>query len=177
MIRGIHLSTRIPQIQKMRKSDHDRAEKTSRWAVEVEKIESSFSNMEIEMRSNGDGISGIQFTVEIDHHVTGQSRISDVQMRMILPDDYPRSLPKVYPVDITIPFDNRAHLYRDREGGVHICLITEEEWTEDCTMAGLMSLASLWIHKYIVWRNEGVWPGLGRSHCNICGKIGGCEHS
>ena len=30
-----------------------------------------------------------------------------------------------------------------------MCMLFEEDWTEDCTLAGLMVLSAIWMHKWM----------------------------
>lgn len=173
------MSSRIPEELRMSRADLIQATESSRWAVEVAKMEEHVSGMDYRMRGTEGQIGGIEFTVHVDSESTEQSRVSSVRLRLIVPEGFPNSMPTVYPVDMRIPFNHSAHLYRDRPengGKTHLCMIREEEWTSDCTLAGMMVLSSLWVHKYLVWRNTGRWPGRGRPHCRQCGRIGGCEH-
>ena len=168
------MTSRIPEELRMSRNDHIRVRQSSRWAVELEKMENHVSGMNYLLKGTEEGIRAIEFTVYVDLESTKQSNISEVRLRLIIPKEYPNTLPRVYPIDMPIPFDHNAHVYRDgpKNGGkVHLCMIKEEEWTEDCTLSGMMILSSLWVHKYLVWRNTGIWPGHGRPHCGKCGRI------
>jgi hypothetical protein len=169
----------MPSELLMSRDDLIQVEESSRWAVELAKMREYASGMDYEMRGTEGKIAGIEFTVHVDSDSTNQSAISEVRLRLIVPDGYPNSLPRIYPVNMRIPFNHNAHVYRDSPangGKIHLCIIREVEWTSDCTLAGMMVLSSLWVHKYLVWRNTGTWPGRGRPHCRQCGRIGGCEH-
>ena len=170
------MSSRIPEELRMSRDDLIQARESSRWAVEVAKMERHVSGMDYRMLGSEGQIAGIEFTVHVDSESTEQSRVSSVRLMLIVTEGFPNSLPRVYPVDMRMPFDHSAHLYRDNDNKPHLCIIREEEWTSDCTLAGMMVLSSLWVHKYLVWRNTGTWPGRGRPHCRRCGRIGGCEH-
>lgn len=173
------MSSRIPEELRMSRDDLIQARESSRWAVEVAKMERHVSGMDYRMKGAEGQIAGIEFTVHVDSESTEQSRVSSVRLMLIVREGFPDSIPKIYPVDMSMPFNDSAHLYRDREeigGKTHLCIMMQEEWTSDCTLAGMMVLSSLWVHKYIVWRNTGKWPGRGRPHCGQCGRIGGCEH-
>lgn len=159
------MSSRIPEELRMSRADLIQATESSRWAVEVAKMEEHVSGMDYRMRGTEGQIGGIEFTVHVDSESTEQSRVSSVRLRLIVPEGYPNSKPpRVYPVDMSIPYDDSAHLYRDEDDSVHLCMIMEEEWTSDCTLAGMMILSSLWVHKYLIWRNTGIWPGRSRPH-------------
>jgi ubiquitin-protein ligase len=171
------MTSRMPPELRMSREDLIQARESSRWAVELAKMKRHASGMDYQMKGTEGKIAGIEFTVHVDSDSTNQSDTSEVRLRLILPDEYPNSIPKVYPVNMRIPFDHNAHLYRDRKGDIHLCIIRADEWTSDCTLTGMMVLSSLWVHKYLVWRNTGIWPGRGRPHCIRCGRIGGCEHT
>jgi len=165
------MTSRIPEELRMSRNDHIRVRQSSRWAVELEKMENHVSGMNYLLKGTEEGIRAIEFTVYVDLESTKQSNISEVRLRLIVHEGYPNTLPRVYPIDMKIPFDHNAHLYRDSKNQPHLCMIKEEEWTEDCTLSGMMILSSLWVHKYLVWRNTGIWPGHGRPHCGKCGRI------
>jgi hypothetical protein len=165
------MTSRIPEELRMSRNDHIRVRQSSRWAVELEKMENHVSGMNYLLKGTEEGIRAIEFTVYVDLESTKQSNISEVRLRLIVHEGYPNTLPRVYPIDMKIPFDHNAHVYRDKKNQPHLCMIKQEEWTEDCTLSGMMILSSLWVHKYLVWRNTGIWPGHGRPHCVDCGRI------
>lgn len=171
------MSNRIPTDLMMSRNDLVKANESSRWAIELEKISMYATDMDYELRGNDGNILGIEYTVQIDLESTKQNTVSEVRLRLIIPEDYPNSMPRIYPVDMHMPFDHKAHLYRDRKNRTHLCIMKQDDWTTDCTLVGMMVLSSFWVHKYIIWKNTGTWPGRSRHHCPRCGKIGGCEHN
>ena len=57
--------------------------------------------------NNTDRIDGLEYTVELDEDC--QPDQNSVRLRMIIPEDYPNSLPRVYPVDYNIYYDEKNH--------------------------------------------------------------------
>ncbi len=170
------MSKRIPPNLKFSRKHHDEARETSRWLVESKMIKEKCSGYNPEFKGINNEIKGIDYVIQIDSEI--DTHIDNVTLRMVIPEDYPSSLPQVYPLDLIIPFDHRAHVYRNSPANgrkVHLCMVTQEEWTRDCSIAGLMVLSAIWVHKYLIWRKTGEWPGRGRTHCNRCGNIGKCD--
>ena len=119
--------------------------------------------------NNTERLDGIEYSVMLDPETNPEKDM--VKFRMKIPEDYPNTLPRVYPADFDIKFNHNNHTYRDKKGNVHLCMLFEEDWTSDCTIAGLMVLSSIWMHKYSLWKKFGKWPGKGRKHCIKCGNI------
>ena len=166
-------SSRMPKELTLGPQEYRRIQETSRWQVELDMIMANCEELDPEMKkkpgNNTERIDGIEYTVELDEECRPDQ--TNVRLRMIIPEDYPNSLPRVYPVDYNIYFDHKNHTYRDKKGEVHMCMLFEEDWTEDCTLAGLMVLSAIWMHKWMIWRREKQWPGKGRAHCRKCGNV------
>ena len=152
---------------------YQRISEVGRWVFESELINEHMTELSPELRrkptTHTDRFDGIEYVVKMDSSC-GPNQES-IRLRMLIPDDYPNSLPRVYPVDYPIHYSHSNHTYRDSDGFIHMCMLFEEDWTSDCTLAGLMVLSSIWMHKWMIWTRTGTWPGKGRTHCNICGRI------
>ena len=167
-------NNRMPDELVLGPNEYEEIDAIGRWKLEHKLIEEHCSPLEPEFRKksrdSSDRFDGIEYKVMLDPAAKPEQ--SSVKLRMIIPDNYPSELPRVYPVDYQIHFDHSNHTYRDKDGKVHMCMLFEEDWTEDCTLAGLMVLSSIWMHKWMVWKREGKWPGKGRKHCIRCGNVG-----
>lgn len=73
-------------------------------------------------------------------------------VRILLPADYPYSLPKVEPVGWVA---RGPHVYAHDS----LCLLRARQWTPDMTLAFLVSKTAMWLAKYEVWQRTGIWPG------------------
>ena len=146
--------------------EYRRIAQIGRWAFENELFTEHMALFTPELRrkpsTTTDRFDAVEYTIEMDSSC--QPDQSSVRLRMIIPEDYPNSLPRVYPVNYNIHYSDFNHTYRDRDGHVHMCMMFEEDWTSDCTLSGLMVLSSIWMHKWMIWVNTGTWPGRGRLH-------------
>ena len=165
-------STRMPSELTFGPREYDLIDEIGRWQVELDLISEHCSGLDPSFKRKpgtaGERIDGIEYTIEMDEDSNPYQKY--VRLRMLIPDDYPQSLPRVYPIDYTIIFDHQNHTYRDKKDAVHMCMLFPEDWTEDCSLAGLMVLSSIWMHKYMIWKRTKKWPGKGRSHCKKCSK-------
>ena len=45
-----------------------------------------------------------------------------------------------------------------------ICVMREEQWRGQFTVALVVLKTAVWLNKYELWKREAAWPGLGQSH-------------
>ena len=97
-------SSRMPKELPLGPQEYRRIQETSRWQVELDMIMKNCEELEPEMKkkpgNSTERIDGIEYTVELDEECRPDQ--TSVRLRMIIPEDYPRSLPRVYPVDYII---------------------------------------------------------------------------
>ena len=147
---------------------------SSRLAVEMDLIETwcpALRPTYFRAPDNDDRIDGIRYRVPVE--APGLHGHDTVRLEMVVPEDYPASVPRIYLHTPELPasaFDARAHMYRDSEDRIHMCILFPEDWTEDYTMAGMMIRSVLWVNKYAEFLRTGIWPGRGQAHCTKCGK-------
>lgn|GEM_PF-2540616 len=79
-------------------------------------------------------------------------------IRIVLPRGYPHVLPVILP-DGWRPKPN-PHLL---VGGA-LCVMKDSQWTSSMSIAFLVAKASLWLHKYDVYLEKGIWPGRQQPH-------------
>jgi hypothetical protein len=172
---------KTPEHLRMSRQDHQRAIETSRMLVEQEKWSSHCYayNPDAAYRPGTERIGVVQITVPINPDfcrcgcLVGQGERG---FAIVIPDNYPNQIPKIYPDKWTIPHDDSSHLYRDLDGKVHICTMFKGDWCRNCSISGMMVLASKWLHKYLHWNHTGIWPGKSQPHCRGCGQnYGTCK--
>jgi len=164
--------SRMPESTRFSMLDHRRARETSRWRIEQEKWEEHCLGMEPEAISESaesQRIDGVNFSVQPDRDAFPDEK--RMHFTMMIPQRYPNELPKIYPIDRIIKYDpHHNHTYRDKDKQVHICVMFENQWTRDGSIAGMMVLTALWWSKYLIWESFGEWPGLGQKHCTGCSR-------
>ena len=168
---------KIPEHLRMSRQDHRKAiEVSSRTNVEVEKWESHCSSYNpiiarINPQSNRMGV--VHFSVQIEKDFCNCGCLSNESgernFALLVPDNYPNALPLIYPDKWNLDYHERGHMYKDRNGKVHICVMFKDDWSRDISLAGLMPLTSKWLHKHLHWKHTGDWPGKSQPHC-ICGE-------
>ena len=162
-----------PEDCAMNRERHAQAAQTSRMRVEMDMVEEWCRALEPKFYSSpnrtGDHIDGIEYHVELtEGTLFGSSR---VRLELVVPEDYPAEIPRIYVPGLTIrDWDGNAHMYRDKENDIHMCIFFPEDWTVDHTLACMMVRSTIWLNKYVVYRETGVWPGKGQAHCGKCGK-------
>jgi len=163
----------IPDEVSMNAERHALAQRTSRMKVELGLVDewclalkpSYFSSPE----QLGTEIDGIVYDVKLT-----EGRLFDkdtVRLEMIIPEEYPSEIPRIYIPGLSKDqYDSKAHMYRDRQHEIHMCIFFPEDWTEDHTIAGMMIRSTIWINKYVEYKRSGSWPGKGQAHCSKCGN-------
>lgn len=81
---------------------------------------------------------------------------SAYQFEIVLPPGYPHKLPRVVPVG-WVPRSN-PHIIN---GG--LCVMKETQWHSFMSAAFLVAKSALWINKYEIYLDKGIWPG-GEQH-------------
>jgi hypothetical protein len=75
-------------------------------------------------------------------------------------ENYPYSLPKVFPKGWTVHPDV-THRYNDGS----ICIMRSAQWRRHFTLALVIAKTAVWLGKYEIWKRNGHrWPGLGQKH-------------
>lgn len=65
---------------------------------------------------------------------------------------YPHSLPEIHPVGWTLR--PNPHIIR---GG--LCVMRANQWASFMSVAFLVAKSALWLNKYEVFLDKGIWPG------------------
>lgn len=160
----------MPQPTRFSMADHTRARETSRWLLEQEKWETHCHGMDPTPLSTSQGsIEGVNFFVQPDKEAFPDEE--RMEFTIMIPDEYPNALPKIYPVGRDVKYEpHHNHTYRDTNNHVHLCVMFQNQWTRDGSIAGMMCLTALWWTKYLIWESTGEWPGLGQKHCTGCNQ-------
>ena len=162
---------RMPLETRMSREDYAEAKVSSRWKVERDKLNTYCKGMnpEIKQHPNSDE-RAVRITVSVNQEMHPNAK--PVNFRILIPNNYPNSLPMIFPDGWTLHHEPGNHTYQTKPPNrkVHICTIFEHQWSRDCTIAGLSHLASVWYHKYLHWKKTNKWPGKEQFHCGRCGK-------
>lgn len=162
-----------PEECSMTRERHLQASQTSRMQVEMDMIETWCPALKPRFFAAPDGgddrINGMEYQVELtEGTLFGKSQI---RLEMVIPDTYPAEIPRIYIPGLTLKdWDSKAHMYRDSEQEIHMCIFFPEKWTIDHTLACMMIRSTIWLNKYVTYRSTGTWPGKGQAHCGRCGK-------
>ncbi|MDQ1295502.1 MAG: hypothetical protein QG608_3387 [Actinomycetota bacterium] len=117
----------------------------SRSWIEQRKLACHFPGFRLVRTGSGDVAAAEGALLTGSGHLYG--------LRILLPRDYPHSLPKVEPVGWRA---RGPHVF----GPDSLCLLRARQWTPDMTLAFLVAEAALWLTKYETWQRTGKWPGL-----------------
>jgi len=122
----------------------------TRWAIEQQKLRTFFPSFQLV--GNGSTVTAAIGTIETH---TNNSYSMRIQL-----DSFPFALPKVFARDWEI------HPYAPHKfGRDRICIMRENQWRQNFTIALVVAKTAIWLGKYEVWkRNGNVWPGLGQAH-------------
>ena len=163
----------IPIEVSMTAKRHRLVRERSRISVEIDLIDEWCQALHPKYftspQSDSPEIDGIEFDVHLTEGTLFEN--STVRLEMVIPDGYPSEIPRIYVPGLVYPqhYNSKAHMYRDRNDDIHICIFFPEDWTEDHTLAGMMIRSTIWINKYVEFKRTGVWPGKGQAHCSRCG--------
>lgn len=153
---------------------HQDALATSRMQVEIQLVEEWCTALKPKFfaspHRSTNGIDGIEYTVELTEGTLFGTR--HVTLQLEVPEHYPSEIPRIYIPQMEYPrdWDGNAHMYRDSQNMIHMCIFFPEDWTMDHTLACMMVRSTVWLNKYVIYRETGVWPGKGQAHCPRCGK-------
>lgn len=79
------------------------------------------------------------------------------KIKIVYPDNYPHSCPKVYCDIALVP--NSPHVFKDGS----LC-IQYNDWRTSHTIAVVIGWTAHWLHSYEVWMRTGRWPGKEAWH-------------
>ena len=77
-------------------------------------------------------------------------------IRVEIPDNYPYSIPIVYPVGWNpVGAPHRYH-------GGDLCLMKKSQWSATYSISLILKKAAKWVNKYLSWKVDKEWPGLSQ---------------
>ena len=76
---------------------------------------------------------------------------------VVAPREYPHALPVVLPMG-WVPRRN-PHMLSSNGEPVALCLMKASQWNAAMSLAFVIAKAALWLNKYEVWCDRGIWPG------------------
>ncbi|MEV4806316.1 hypothetical protein AB0K18_40510 [Nonomuraea sp. NPDC049421] len=122
------------------------ARKQERLAEEARVLDEHFPSWRLYWKDeqNTMGIAVGTLQVDFAGHEYG--------LQIILPSTYPHALPEILPHG-WIPSPN-PHLIGDG-----LCVMRSNQWHSYMTIAFLVAKTALWLNKYEIYINRGIWPG------------------
>jgi ubiquitin-protein ligase len=116
-----------------------------RLATEKRILADHFPQFTLSERDSADAFAVATGSLET---FTGKS----YRLRIVLAKSFPHSLPTIQPSG-WVPRTN-PHLIR---GG--LCVMTSSQWTSFMSTAFIVAKSALWLNKYEVFLDRGIWPG------------------
>lgn len=94
---------------------------------------------------------------ETDEYAVAAGRLSTFTgrryaLRIVLPAAYPHGLPKIIP-DGWKPNSN-PHMI-----GGGLCVMKSSQWQSYMSVAFIVAKSALWLNKYEIYVDKGIWPG------------------
>ena len=83
---------------------------------------------------------------------------SNYPVQVILPADYPHSIPHIFAVG----WDSSSspHVYKSG----NLCIMKPEQWRPFYSIAFVVARTAMWCNKFDVFRAKGYWPGNEQPH-------------
>jgi len=74
------------------------------------------------------------------------------RLRITLPSAYPHALPKINP-------DGWTPRHNPHVIGGGLCVMRSSQWNSFMSVAFVVAKSALWLNKYEVFLDKGIWPG------------------